>query len=270
MPRRRMREEHENHERWLVSYADFITLLFAFFVVMYSISSVNEGKYRILSETLVGVFSEPDRSLKPIQIGDITQRFPDKPVDIIQVPDAFDMTLDDSKTEQPQDDTLAQLESQFSETFSDLISKDLLTITGNELWVEIELKSNLLFLSGDSIPSNAAFDIIKQVADILKNYQNPLHIEGFTDNRPINTNQFPTNWELSAARAAAVVRLLASYGVDPRRMAAVGYGQFQPITTNDTPEGRRQNRRVILVISKNLDVRNSVNTAGGRNNPARP
>ncbi|MBU2706871.1 flagellar motor protein MotD [Zooshikella marina] len=263
MARRRMIEEHENLERWMVSYADFITLLFAFFVVMYSISSVNEGKYKLLSETLDGVFNEPARSLKPIQIGELTPRQPKEPEAVVKEPNQHDMAIDDiNKPQEPEKDPLVEIESQVNDRFQDLISNDLLSVAGNELWVEIEMKSSLLFPSGDSIPNNQAFKVLEKVADILRHYKNPIHVEGFTDNMPINTNQFPTNWELSAARSAAIVRLLASYGVDPRQLAAVGYGQFQPITTNSTPEGRSQNRRVVLVISKNLDIRRSIHAAG--------
>lgn len=257
MPRRRHHEEHENHERWLVSYADFITLLFAFFVVMYSISSLNEGKYKILSQSLTGVFNQPDRSIKPIPVGEERPRTSEA-----------ELVLPEDGAPQAPVDSLESIASSVREAFGDLIQSSQLKVSGNELWIEIELSSSLLFSSGEALPNNAAFEIIEKVAKILAPYENPIHVEGFTDNQPIQTAQFPTNWELSAARAASIVRMLAMDGVNPGRMAAVGYGEFQPVADNATAEGRGRNRRVVLVVSRNLDVRRSVSGVGSGN--ARP
>lgn len=258
MARRRSHEEPENHERWLVSYADFITLLFAFFVVMYSISSLNEGKYKILSDSLVGVFNQVDRAVKPIPIGEERPRTTQPDVSQIDEPQSSQQPID----------PLQSIMKSMQAAFADLIGSNQLTIRGNELWVEIELNSSLLFPSGDALPNDHAFDLLEKVAGILAPFDNPIHVEGFTDNLPINTAKYPTNWELSAARAGSVVRMLAADGVDPARMAAVGYGEFQPIADNSTAEGRARNRRVILVISRNLDVRRSVSGVGSAN--ARP
>lgn len=254
MARRRHQEEHENHERWLVSYADFITLLFAFFVVMYSISSINEGKYKILSDTLTGVFNQPDRSIKPIPIGEERPRTGD--------PERATMNEDDKDVT---DSTLRSIASSVRDAFGDLIQSDQLNIRGNEMWIELELSSSLLFPSGDALPNNQAFDIIEKVAKILAPYENPVKVEGFTDNLPIKTPQYPTNWELSSARAASIVRMLAMDGVNPVRLSAVGYGEFQPVADNSTAEGRARNRRVVLVISRDLDNRrNSGSTAASQ------
>jgi chemotaxis protein MotB len=251
MARRRHQEEHENHERWLVSYADFITLLFAFFVVMYSISSINEGKYKILSDSLTGVFNQPDRAIKPIPAGDERPRTTEP-----------DRALVDEERSLSAADSLESIVQSIREAFGDLIQSEQLKVSGNELWIEIELSSSLLFTSGDAIPNNAAFDIIEKLAKILAPYGNPIHVEGFTDNLPIQTALFPTNWELSTARAASIVRMLAIDGVNPSRLAAVGYGEFQPVADNSTAEGRGRNRRVVLVVSRNLDVRRSGSGVG--------
>ncbi|MBE7373141.1 flagellar motor protein MotD [Pseudomonas lopnurensis] len=258
MARRRQPEEHENHERWVVSYADFITLLFAFFVVMYSISSINEGKYKILSESLIGVFSQTDRSIKPIPVGEERPRTTEPNVSEVDDPAAGqdgDLALD----------PLESIAQSMREAFGDLIGSEQLTVRGNELWVEIELNSSLLFPSGDALPNDQAFELIEKVAGILAPFDNPIHVEGFTDNLPISTDKFPTNWELSAARAGSVVRMLAAQGVNPSRLAAVGYGEYQPVADNATAEGRARNRRVILVVSRNLDVRRSVSGVGSSN-----
>jgi len=244
MPRRRSREEHPNHERWLVSYADFITLLFAFFVVMYSISSINEGKYKILSETLTQAFKQPEQATVPIAVGDESPR-----------------TIAPQVGSEPlrgggeRVDPLQRINQQIRSAFSDLLGSEQMTIRATEQWIEIELPSGLLFPSGDAIPNDEAFQIIERVATILAPYQNPIQVEGFTDNQPISTPRYPTNWELSASRAASIVRMLAMGGVQPSRLAAVGYGEFSPVADNSTPAGRARNRRVVLVISRNLDIR---------------
>lgn len=243
--RRRRHEEHENHERWLVSYADFITLLFAFFVVMYSISSVNEGKYKVLSDTLEGAFNQPERAIDPIQIGQ------EKPRGIgIQ---------DDLGTQTGQQDggsdALQDITQAMQAAFGELIQSGDLEVRGNELWVEIELSSGLLFPSGDALPLDAAFGLVDRIAEILAPYDNPVHVEGFTDNVPMRSGNYPTNWELSAARAASVVRMLGNGGVNPDRLAAVGYGEFRPVADNTTAAGRKANRRVVLLVSRFLDRR---------------
>ncbi|MFV9647263.1 flagellar motor protein MotD [Pseudomonas marginalis] len=257
--RRREPEEHVNHERWLVSYADFITLLFAFFVVMYSISSINEGKYKVISQALIGVFNDADRSLKPIPIGEERPRTvtPAKPL----VNDSDETAAGVGGTSDP----LKSIADDISAAFGDLISSNQMTVRGNELWVEIELNSSLLFASADALPSDQAFTIIDKVAAILKPFENPIHVEGFTDNVPISTAQYPTNWELSSARAASIVRMLAMQGVNPGRLASVGYGEFQPVANNATLEGRARNRRVVLVVSRNLEVRRSLTGTGTAN-----
>ncbi|MFO7705955.1 MAG: flagellar motor protein MotD [Halopseudomonas sp.] len=242
--RRRRHEEPENHERWLVSYADFITLLFAFFVVMYSISSVNDGKYKVLSDTMQGAFNQPQRSLEPIQLGEDMPRGSS----LGDAPGSATNAAADA-------DSLADMTAALQAAFGELIAVGDLELRGNQLWIEIELNSSLLFPSGDALPLDAGFDLVEKIAGILAPYQNPIHVEGFTDNVPIGSRLYPTNWELSAARAASVVRMLGIGGVDPQRMAAVGYGEFRPVADNTTAAGRRANRRVVLLVSRHLDAR---------------
>lgn len=255
MARRKKHEEHENHERWLVSYADFITLLFAFFVVMYAISSVNEGKYRVLSETLNAVFSDPVRSKNPIQIGELSrgegERVPE-PGSPIESP--YQIELPEIPNNQPPPasaediKTINDLSQQFSSALSELIESEDVIIKQGEDWLELEIKSSVLFESGEARLARAAVPIIGEIADILQTAANPIQVEGFTDNNPINTPRFPSNWELSAARAASVVHLLDRYGIQPDRMSAIGYGEYKPIADNDTEAGRQKNRRVVLVV----------------------
>ncbi len=265
MPRRDRHSNHdqENHERWLVSYADFITLLFAFFVVMYSISSVNEGKYKVLSETLIGAFNVPEKSAAKPEALNIREYDKNSVIDFPgSANKEGDISSDIKLQGEGSGSGLEELSVQVEAAFADLIEDNNISINGNETWVEISLNSKLLFSSGSARPSAQAIPIIRQIADILGGYENPVHVEGFTDNVPINTGIYPSNWELSAARSATVVRLLTEEGVDPDRLAAVGYGQFQPKATNSTVEGREKNRRVVLVVSRDLNIRRSVSGAG--------
>lgn len=261
MPRRDLHINHdqENHERWLISYADFITLLFAFFVVMYSISSVNEGKYKVLSETLIGAFDvveDKPTSADPIELGEYAKN------SMIDFPGQANKEGDLIDNDREQLNQLDELSGQVEAAFADLIKSDEIAINGNETWVEISLSSSLLFSSGSAKPNSAARPILEEIAGILSGYKNPIRVEGFTDNVPINSAVFPSNWELSAARSATVVRLLAQEGIDPERMAAIGYGEYQPIASNDSTQGRNQNRRVVLVVSKDLDLRRAASGAG--------
>ena len=258
--RRRQRQEDDlhNRERWLISYADFITLLFGFFVVMYAISSVNEGKYKVLSETLSGVFNVPQRSLQPVPIGEQPVMPIDYPVDQI-FPDPVMQTPGQREGEVlDRGEIMHDIAIQLEEAFDDLIYRGVVTVAREERWIEISLRNSLLFGGGDAEPHYDAFDIIERLSVILKDRDNPVRVEGFTDNLPISTPRFPSNWELSSARAAAVVRMLAINGVDPRRMAAIGYGEFQPVARNDTPEGRNRNRRVVLVIARDPGIRSAI------------
>src|SRR5690606_21060763 len=192
--RRHREEEHANNERWMVSYADFITLLFAFFVVMYSISSVNEGKYKVLTESLMGVFSQAPKTLDPIQLGEVIPRSP------------------------PPTPVAESVASQGG--------------TGTGSGSQDPLEGIVDAMPAALLPLNSAFDLIERIAGILAPYDNPIHVEGFTDNLPIRSRLYPTNWELSAARAATVVRMLSAGGIEAGRLAAVGYGEHRPIADN--------------------------------------
>lgn len=267
MIRRKQEEAPENHERWVISYADFITLLFAFFVVMYSISSVNEGKYKVLSDSLENVFSEKAKTLVPVQVGKNSQMAVTTRLIELPVPGSFpseedykysvegvfeNVETEATPTAQKEDpvEALAQLSDQLAVTLQDLVKEDLASINSTEDWIEVDIKSSVLFPSGAAVPSQQARKIVLKVAQLLKDYTNPIHVEGFTDDIPIQNDFYPSNWELSAARAAAVVRLLELGDVAPDRMAAVGYAEFQPVADNATEEGRAKNRRVSLIISK--------------------
>jgi len=213
----------------------------------------------VLSETLIGAFEAPDLpagSEDPIELMDYAKNsvidLPEQAVNQSQVSNDEEASSDKSGG------ALDQLSAEVEGAFADLVEDNDIAINGNETWVEISLNSNLLFASGSAQPNPEAMPILAQIASILSGYKNPVHVEGFTDNVPIESAVFPSNWELSAARSATVVRLLAESGVDPDRLAAVGYGEYQPMSSNDTAEGRSDNRRVVLVVSKDTTVRHAI------------
>ncbi|HRD48360.1 MAG: flagellar motor protein MotD [Candidatus Competibacter sp.] len=299
MSRKKHAEAHENHERWLVSYADFITLLFAFFVVMYAVSSVNEGKFRVLSESMSTAFrSTSPQSMKPIQLGgmvgspaaqavgqanmraNVAPDLRPLPSSVIQrSPRAmlsqardFNPKADRSRTAAiaastagnvgggaGDDPNLAKVMAKLQAALADLIRTDLVNIRSSEFWVEVEIKNSILFASGSALANPEALAPLNTIAEILREIPNRIQVEGFTDNRPIKTPVYPSNWELSAARAANIVNILMGNGVRPERMSAIGYGEYQPIADNGTEHGRMQNRRVVLVIMGNTDSRYPAN-----------
>ncbi len=279
MVRRKRQEVHINHERWLVSYADFITLLFAFFVVMYSISQVNDSKYRVLSDTFIEAFNQPTNSqtnsepkdntsptttiITPIDMGKTAvepvsgeQTSTDSPTSAQAQPE-----IQQPETQEKNSDELTQISDLVTEKFTQLINDQMIQVSSNELWLQIELKDSILFSSGSADTSEQAQKIFDEIAGILKNYSNPVQVEGFTDNIPIKSIKYPTNWELSTARASAIVKYLASKGVAPERLSAVGYGEYQPVAANDTEQGRAQNRRVAIMVAKRKMERPKINVS---------
>ncbi|MCO7226092.1 flagellar motor protein MotD [Pleionea sp. CnH1-48] len=251
MLRKRSTEQEENLDRWLVSYADFMTLLFAFFVVMYSISQVNEGKYRILSQSMLSAFDVPESSLQPIQEGEINRT--EQPVsgDSLDPPGAAE---DVEKVSNDENYISAKkfeaIERNLQGSLEDLIAKDLVTIRKTRDWLEIDLRSALLFNSGSETLGPSANVLLKEIATQLTKHQQRISVRGHTDNIPIDTQRFQSNWELSAARAAAVVRKLQKSGVGPSRMSVEAYGEHNPIATNGSAKGRAKNRRVTVAISR--------------------
>jgi chemotaxis protein MotB len=273
MARKRRQIEPENHERWLVSYADFITLLFAFFVVMYSISSVNDGKYRVLSNTLTDAFVTPAQSADPIQIGEeVRSMIPGEGEFAAPDPEeatATDKSLDSDQTEegaaeedatQKEQQPLPEPESEplfpstdetvinLQSALNPFIDQDLVNIVKTERGIEVEMRSKMLFESGSARLSRDAVAALRNVTAIIAPLPNQIQVEGHTDNVPIQTIAFPSNWELSAARAASVVHLFTRFGVDATRMSAIGYGEYQTVGDNSSEEGRQKNRRVAIII----------------------
>jgi chemotaxis protein MotB len=272
MARKRKQAEPENHERWLVSYADFITLLFAFFVVMYSMSSVNEGKYRVLSDSMTAAFTQTTKSIAPIQAGEVMRSSSSIIRPIREVPEQIKISapivLLNGGAEiivdpeyQNQDEVASEaiteqingIASDIEAEFEEMIADDNVSVRKSPFWLEVVFNSNILFNSASAELSTEAKLELGKLGQLLQEYENNVSVEGFTDNIPIVSPIFPSNWELSSARAAAVVRLFEEYGVESARLISVGYGENRPVSENQTVEGRAINRRVIIVIMANVD-----------------
>ena len=267
MRRYKRARDFENSDRWLISYADFITLLFAFFVVMYSISQVNQGKYRVLSESLVAAFNITERSMTPIQQGNINRRSTPDIGESNALPgnDLVGENQDTGKIQATQNQLaqlnatarqskkqFALLETNLKDGLKDVIDRGLVKIKATDEWIEISLPDNLLFASGSDRLGDSAEKLLQEVMSLFlkKENTNLIRIRGFTDNIPVTVGRFRSNWALSAARAVAVARLLQDFGIDPTRMATEGYGSHAPIADNSTPRGRKANRRVVIAISR--------------------
>lgn len=252
MSRKKLHEEHENLERWLVSYADFITLLFAFFVVMYAISSINEGKYRVLSDSLVNAFQEKPSSEKLIYLGE-------KQAEILQ---GTGKPIGKSVPQRSAEDAarvetenMKRIARNVQTAMAPLVAQGQVRVTRSPRGIMVEINASTLFPSGDATLQPGSAQALAAVAQVLAEGENPIQVEGHTDNVPISSPAFPSNWELSSARAGSVVRLLAEAGVPASRLVAIGYADNKPVDTNATPEGRSRNRRVnVLILDSEKDI----------------
>ena len=265
MARKKKHEEHVNAEAWAIPYGDLVTLLFALFTVMYAISSVNEGKFRVLSDSMIAAFHGAPKSIRPVNLGEKEPgKGGDKPLTGI-TPTVFIKLKDDKSTRdgnlQPRDPTksegmrsadlpgaLIRMQRQVQDAMQALIDAKLVTVRRENMWLEIEINTDILFPSGAGEFAPTAEPVLDKLAEVLKPFPNPIRVEGHTDNRPIRTASFPSNWELSAARAASVVHQFTRQGIDPLRLEIVGFGEFHPRQPNDTNEGRNANRRVVVLV----------------------
>jgi chemotaxis protein MotB len=233
--RRKFDDEPENHERWLISYADFITLLFAFFVVMYAISAVNIGKYKIFSDALGDAFGGKGAA-QPVNT-----EVPNLPV-----PNpALKRRVELLRKEKEQMTKLAQ---DLLSTMAPLVKEGKVRVTQNSRGVSVEINASVLFDPGDARLMPESVEALRAVASLLKADSHDVQVEGHTDNQPIGNTRFPSNWELSSVRASSVVRLFIDAGVAPQRLTAVGYSSNVPVADNDTLQGRARNRRVAVTI----------------------
>lgn len=269
MARKHEHEDHVNHEAWAIPYGDLVTLLLAFFVVMYATSSINEGKYKVLSDSLNAAFRGAPRTMEPIPVGDKPSKTKGddtvagiKPGQVIKL-DSNKPAAQESRAEDATLQGHLQKMSEDLETaMQDLIDQEMIRIERTPFWVEVEIKADILFPSGSAEIETPAQAVLDRIAAILAERPYPIRIEGHTDTRPIKTAQFPSNWELSAARAARIVRLFEGHGINPGRMVVAGLGENQPLADNATEEGRNHNRRVTIVILGKPPAENDPMPAG--------
>lgn len=241
VPRRRVREEHhENHERWLVSYADFITLLFAFFVVMYALSSVNEGKYRVLSDSLLTAFRSVTVNQQSEQIVVAPIVVPIRPVPPVSRSERT------ASGQVDQVEHIRRMSESIRRALEPLTRSGQVNISEGAHGITVEINASLLFAPGESALQIGAQSPLRAIAEVFAGGDFPVVIEGHTDSSPISTSRFPSNWELSSVRASSIVRVFAEAGIDPTRLSAVGYADQRPIADNLTEEGRARNRRVTI------------------------
>ena len=248
--RRPHAEEHENIERWLVSYADFITLLFAFFVVMYSLSTVNEGKYRVLSNSLVQAFRSAGAGVGIVgpQTGAPVQ-LPGQIVSPVKRP-----TPDKAQAMTHRQQTARKMRDMADEirrVLGPLARDGRVSVTDGAFGVTVEINASVLFAPGEAVLGSEASTALRAVANVLAASEFPIMVEGHTDNTPISY-RFPSNWELSAVRASSVVRLFIESGVSADRLTAAGYADQRPVAPNDTEANRARNRRVAITIESRL------------------
>ncbi|MFA5371608.1 MAG: flagellar motor protein MotD [Sideroxydans sp.] len=241
MARRAKRQGPDNHERWMVSYADFITLLFAFFVVMYGISSVNEGKYKDFSVSMSQVFG---------QKGTVTEggviRLTEDEMYFKALVDKRNARL--AEKQRKQNERLQNLSLRLNDKLAGFVNKGTMSINQTERGVTLDINASMLFLPGDAVVQAAAVATLRDVAQILLTEELPVEVEGYTDDLPISTVKFPSNWELSSARASSVVRLFIERGIRSDRLKAIGRADNDPVADNGTAEGRVRNRRVTVTV----------------------
>ena len=241
MARRPKRPEHDNHERWMVSYADFITLLFAFFVVMYAISSVNEGKYKVFSVSVNHAFGANGKAGEGSAV-----HLTEEEIYFKSLVDRRNARM--AEKQRKQNERMQTLAKTLNETMDKFVKNGQMNVSQTGRGVELEINASALFNQGEADIQPEAKKTLADAAKVLVDNDYAVEVEGHTDNMPISTARFPSNWELSSARASSVVRLFIDQGVATKRLKAVGSADNQPVQSNDTAEGRARNRRVTITV----------------------
>ena len=256
MSRRRKHVQHENHERWLVSYADFITLLFAFFVVLYSSSQVDKRKVGKLALAIQVAFQQMgvfDTSNTQIPLSDSEA----VPFSKVQVVENSERTTDLERFVQPMKGMLVpsanaplkDIQAELEKALAPEIQRKIVDIKSRREGLVISLREIGFFGSGSATIQPSAQGALNRLGALLATRTESMRIEGHTDNVPIHNSQFNSNWELSTARASELLRIFVQrYDMSPARLSIAGYAEFHPAASNDTPEGRARNRRVDIVI----------------------
>lgn len=235
--RKKKKKESSGAPAWMATFSDLMTLLLTFFILLYSISSVDENKFIDVANGLRDVLTNSSKSV--IDLGENAE---------IDVPeDEVEEEIDED--EMTEEEKMQQLKAIIEEYVQAQGLTDSVEVNINEIGVQIDIKDKLLFEVGKADLKDEAFGILNKLGQKFNELPNEIMVEGHTDNVPINTSQFDSNWELSSSRAINVVRYLAEkQGVDPKRMKAVGHGEYDPKVPNTSVENRQLNRRVNIVI----------------------
>jgi chemotaxis protein MotB len=245
LARKKRAAEHENHERWLVSYADFITLLFAFFVVMFASSQTDKSRAQEVSDSVKSAIEKGGvaAAVREIMGGTVDERGKGN----AQMKGAGGAEAKDIRTQK-----IAELLPSLTfltQALSQEIKDGKIEIHLEPRGLVVSLRQGTFFPSGEDALDPATFDSIAKIAETIKKLPHNVRLEGHTDAAPIHTAKFPSNWELSSARSIAVLKLLNSrYNIPQERLAIAGYADTMPVDSNDTEEGRAHNRRVDIVI----------------------
>ncbi|MFT5755315.1 MAG: chemotaxis protein MotB [Alteromonadaceae bacterium] len=257
---RRHQVEQDDVNRWLVSYADYMTLLFALFVVLYAMAMVNEKQFESVTDSIGRVFqADKDKTKNRGHGDDILSVNTSNTSEILYGnhvldatgPELVDKNVNLSNVSDSEIGTnLASIQSELYTALYDLVESGLAQLQIDGDWLEIELNSGLLFPSGSSSATNTARELMSVIYEVVGKTSNFIRIRGYTDNQPISNEFFSSNWELSVFRATAILRILEELNTSPARMAIEAYGEYYPIADNNSEEGRAKNRRVVIAISK--------------------
>jgi len=220
--------------RWMLTYSDMVTLVLAFFIILFSFSTLDPKKFDVALVSLKDALGVMPESVAPVEERADEQQVP-------QTRESEPYTLDWSQ--------LATMEDKLRESLQDLELEDAVVMSIEERGLVIRFSDRVLFDLGKADLKPTAREILHRVASVLKDIPNEIRVEGHTDDLPIHTERFPSNWELSTARATSVIRyFVESEGMDPYRLSAAGYGEYRPVAPNDSSENRQKNRRVDIVI----------------------
>jgi len=224
MKRKGKHEAHDNEERWLLTYSDLITLLLGLFVILYAMSKIDAGKYAEFVNAMEGVFGSP-KGVMSGQGGVVQAPMPSVQTERQKIMDELRSAMHIEEHKLP------------------------ITISVNERGITVHIMEEMLFASGSAVIISSSLEELDSLAKALQGLRNDIRVEGHTDNVPINTDVFPSNWHLSVARAVNVgYYLIQRHGLNPERVSVVGYSEYRPLVPNDSPENRARNRRVDIVI----------------------
>lgn len=238
MKRRKNEDEHENLERWLITYADLITLLLAFFIMMYTFSKQDAQRYQEVTEYLRAIFKGGSGAMGPPGGGAAASN------SMINA-----LPKHGGGAEIQREEVRKQLEKEVKALTENTEHKNKISVFQDERGIVIRIMDRAFFEGGKAELKDSAKRALQKIAPIIKNADSQIRIEGHTDDVPINTHEFKSNWELSTRRATEVVRhLIEKYDFPAQDIAASGYAEYRPVAGNDTAENRALNRRIEIIL----------------------